>query len=273
MIDHRIIIGDCLEIMRGMDDDAVDLVVTSPPYEAARTYGINFALNGQEWADWALERYMECVRVCRGAVCWVVAGRTRGYKWSASPALLIADLHRAGVNLRNPLIYKRHGIPGSGGPDWFSNKYEWIICASKPGRLPWSDNTAMGHAPKYGPGGPPSHRTTGPAGYSGGDMRVKNAVYKPPKIANPGNVIDIGSAGKNKLGSDLAHENEAPFPEQIPEFLIRSLCQPGGVVLDPFSGSGTTAKVAGVHGRRSISIDIRESQIVLAQQRLKEIND
>jgi len=269
---HQILLGDCLEVMRKMDDGSVDLVVTSPPYEDARTYGIGCDLKGQEWVDWAVERYMECVRISRGAVCWVVAGRTRSYKWTATPALFMADLHRAGVNLRNPLIYKRHGIPGSGGPDWFANKYEWIVCSSKPGRLPWSDNTAMGHSPKYGPGAAPSHRTNAPVGYSGGDMRVKGAVYKPPRFANPGNIIDCGAVGGGNMGSKIACENEAPFPEQIPEFLIRSLCPPGGVVLDPFSGSGTTAKVAGVHGRGSISIDIRESQTDLTSHRLTEID-
>lgn len=270
---HKILHGDCLDVLRTMPDDSVDLVIGSPPYSDARTYGIGFSLRGQDWVDWAFERYMECVRVSRGAVCWVVGGRTRKYRWDATPTLLMADLHRSGVNLRNPLLYKRHGIPGSGGPDWFANKYEWIICSTPAGRLPWSDNTAMGHEPKYGPGGPPSHRTTAPSGYSGGDMRVKAAVYKPPALANPGNVIECGAAGGGNMGSKLASENEAPFPEQIPEFLIRSLCPPGGVVLDPFSGSGTTAKAAKVHGRGSISIDLRESQVELTQRRLGEADD
>ena len=44
-----------------------------------------------------------------------------------------------------------------GGPDWFRNDYEFIVCASG-GRLPWSDNTACGHPPKWAPGGEMSHR-------------------------------------------------------------------------------------------------------------------
>lgn len=60
--------GDCLEVMRAMPDNSVDLVLTSPPYEAARTYGISFKLRGDAWVRWAVERYMECVRVSRGAV-------------------------------------------------------------------------------------------------------------------------------------------------------------------------------------------------------------
>lgn len=70
------------------------------------------------------------------------------------------------------------------------------------------------------------------------------------------------------MGSKYAHENEAPFPEQLAEFFVRSFCPPGGTVLDPFSGSGTTCAVAAKNGRQFIGIDIRDSQIELAKRRL-----
>jgi hypothetical protein len=103
--------GDCLELMREMPDDSVDLVFTSPPYEAARTYGIGFNLKGQEWVDWAVERYVECCRVSRGLVAWVVEGQTKQFRWSATPALLMADLHRQGVKLRKPPAFHRMASP------------------------------------------------------------------------------------------------------------------------------------------------------------------
>lgn len=256
-----LITGDCLKHLRRMGNDSIDLLFCSPPYEAARTYGIDFTLKGQNWVNWAVERYLECVRVCRGLVCWVVEGQTRQFTWSATPALLMADLHRAGVKLRKPPAYKRVGIPGSGGPDWLRNDYEFIVCASK-GRLPWARNTEMGSPPKYGPGGAPSHRTRA------GD-RV-NGSYKPPKLANPGNIIECHGGGGH-LGSKLAHENEAPFPEKLAEFFVRSFCPPGGVVLDPFCGSGTTLAVAKRLGRAAIGIDIRESQTDLTHKRIDEV--
>lgn len=274
--DAIILHGDCLELMREMGDDSVDLVITSPPYEAARTYGIGFSLRGDAWVQWAAERYMECVRVCRGAVCWVVEGQTRNYEYSAAPFLLMAELHRRGVKLRKPPIFKRVGIPGQGGPDWFRNDYELVICSAK-GRLPWSDNTAMGHPPKYPPGGKPSHRTVSgervglregglPRGVSG---KRRKRGYTVPKLSNPGNVIAC-HVGGGHMGSKLAHENEAPFPEKLAEFFVRSLCPPGGTVLDPFGGSGTVAAVCVKTGRRSISIDVRESQIDIMKRRVDE---
>jgi hypothetical protein len=336
---NRIIRGDCLEEMRAMPDQCVDLVFCSPPYEAARTYGIDFKLRGQDWVDWCVERYVECVRVSRGLVAWVIEGQTRKFRYSAVPALLMADLHRRGINLRKPPIFKRVGIPGSGGPDWLRNDWEWIVCATQPGKLVWSNNTAMGHPPKWAPGGAmsnrlsdgsrrnqwggssdgvtesqthtrkangertargrPSHvaQTVGAFGnkpseacgregykktYFNGNGHPSNRTpseaartagedgsesYAPPVLANPGNVIEC-IVGGGVMGHKLCHENEAPFPEDLAEFFIRSFCPPLGIVLDPFSGSGTTASVAIRTGRRYIAIDIRDSQVELTKQRL-----
>ena len=263
--------GDCLELMREMPDDSVDLVFTSPPYEAARTYGIGFNLKGQEWVDWAVERYVECCRVSRGLVAWVVEGQTKQFRWSATPALLMADLHRRGVKLRKPPAFHRVGIPGSGGPDWLRNDYEFIVCASG-GKLPWSDSTAMGHPPKYAPGGEPSHRTKDGRRITQITTRVgdhiKGQAFRHPAIANPGNVISL-SAGYGHMGSKLAHENEAPFPEKLAEFFVKSFCPPDGTVLDPFCGSGTTLKVAIKNGRQAIGYDIRQNQTILAGERVR----
>jgi site-specific DNA-methyltransferase (adenine-specific) len=255
-----------------MPDNSVDLVFTSPPYEAQRSYGVDFNLKGQDWVDWAVERYLQCVRVSRGLVAWVAEGHTKQFRWSATPALLMADLHRAGVKLRKPPIYVRDGIPGSGGVDWWKNKYEFIICSSK-GRLLWSNNTATGHPPKCPPGGAPTHqsrdgRVNKPRPQREGDTK-RVRTYKPPKLANPGNVIKCSGG---HLGNKLAHENEAPFPEALVEPFIKCFCPPGGIVLDPFCGSGTVLAVAQRLGRNSIGIDIRQSQVDLTRRRIGVIN-
>lgn len=255
----KLIHGDCAEIP--LDDNSVDLIVGSPPYENMRSYGIGFNLSGQEWVDWCVPRYMECLRVSRGLVAWVVGfGMTRRYKWSATPALLIADLHRQGVCLRNPPLYRRVGIPGSGGPDWWRADYEWIVAATKKrGRLPWSNNTATGQPPKYAPGGRMTNRAQ--------DGTRQYHDYTPPKLANPGNIIS-GKVGGGHMGSTAAHKGEAPYPEWLVEPLVRSFCPPGGIVLDPFCGTGTTLAVAAKWCRYGIGMDIRESQLEITRERL-----
>jgi hypothetical protein len=283
---NQIICGDCLEVLPKLPRASVDLVFGSPPYEDARLYNMNFKLKGQTWVDWMVPIVKESLRVCKGLVAFVVEGRTRSFRWSATPALLMADLHRAGIHLRKPPMFHRIGIPGSGGPDWLRNDCEFIVCCTNGGRLPWSDNTAMGKACKYPVGGEMSNRTqdgrrrnakTGirlsrrktPSETQRRNGEKGNAGYDPPTKANPGNIIKC-NVGGGHLGSDLAHETEAPFPESLVEFFIRSFCPPDGIVLDPFSGSGTTVAVAEKLGRNWIAIDVRQGQCVLTRKRIDE---
>ena len=100
-----------------------------------------------------------------------------------------------------------------------------------------------------------------------GVMRIQK--YAKPKLANPGTVLRV-EVGGGRLGSQLAHENEAPFPESLAEFFVKSFCPPGGKVLDPFSGSATTAAVAERFGRIGIGCDLRMSQCALGRRRLRE---
>jgi hypothetical protein len=166
----------------------------------------------------------------------------------------------------------------------------------RPGKLPWSDNIAMGHPPKWAPGGEMSHRLTDGTrrnqwGHSGTGERAERrqdgstgkacrpshqiatvaetqggGSYDPPKLANPGNLISIPMGG-GLMGHPLAHENEAPYPGGA-EFLIKSLCPPGGVVLDPFSGSGTSVAVALRLGLDGIGLDNRRDQAGIASRRI-----
>jgi len=315
--DGCVVQGDNLSVLAHLPEKSVDLIFGSPPYEAARTYGIDFNLKGQDWVDWMVARTVWALRACRGLVAWVVEGRTRDFRWSATPAMLMADLHRQGICLRKPPAFQRVGIPGSGGPDWLRNDYEFIVCCTNGGKLPWSDNTAMGHAPKWAPGGEMSNRRTSGArvnqwGHSldsgatvvaaDGTVRSKGrrplhvhieangeavvretravmsadrdgthhqtqSGYTIPAKANPGNVIEC-IVGGGVMGDKLCHENEAPFPEALAEFFIRSFCPPGGIVCDPFSGSGTVASVAKMHGRKWIGIDVRQTQVDLATKRI-----
>lgn len=298
---------DRLDFLRQQPADSIDLIFFSPPYEDCRTYGIDFAHQGQAWVDFMVETWKECDRVCKGVVAAVVEGKTKNFRWSATPALLMADLHRAGLKLRKPAAFHRVGIPGSGGPDWLRNDYEFIVCTSK-GKLPWSDNTAMGKPPKWSPGGAMSYRNAAGERKNGvpkleasnGDLtprsvedgRQEQQQYVPPEKSNPGNKMEqvyqftasqlaemMGEAndwqnhivGGGVMGNPLCHENEAPFPESLAEFFIRSFCPPDGLVCDPFMGSGTTLAVALQCNRRAIGCDIRESQVELTKRRLETV--
>lgn len=255
-----------------LPDQSVDLVMGSPPYCDARTYddgtlpaGHVVSLDCAGWVEWMLRVTTEALRVSRGAVIWVAAGVTRDRTyWPACEGLMWEWWKRGGSAYR-PCYWHRVGIPGSGGDQWFRADVEYVMCFKRDGALPWADNTAMGQAPKYGPGGLPSHRTK----YGARTRKERNEIqaYVPPDIANPGTMISTGAAGGGTLGHSLAHDNEAPYPEKLASHFIASLCPPGGTVLDPFSGSGTTVAAAMGLGRNGIGFDLRSSQAILSCRR------
>ena len=75
------------------------------------------------------------------------------------------------------------------------------------------------------------------------------------------------------MGSMLAHDNEAPFPESLAERFVCSFSPPGGCVIDPFCGSATTGAVSIMHGRKFLGCDIRDDQVELGCRRMNEANE
>ena len=88
-------------------------------------------------------------------------------------------------------------------------------------------------------------------------------LFYNPKGTMPGDVWDI-------IPEDTQHRkmHYAPYPEELCVIPIKSTCPKDGVVLDPFSGTGTTMKVAYELGRRSVGIDLSNEYIKLAKQRI-----
>jgi hypothetical protein len=301
-----------------LPDRSVDLVLGSPPYLDVRLYlengrDLGIARKCREWVEWMFAVTVEALRVSRGPVLWVVAGKTEDRRYQPGPEGLLWRCYEAGIAAECPCYWHRVGISGSGGDQWFRKDVEYVLAFKRDPKLPWNDNTAMGHPPKWAPGGEMSHRVTDGTrrnqwGHSGtgrrADRRRDGSIgaadrpshriatkaetpgggsYDPPALANPGNFLDIprddelsdlsdvihSPVGGGLMGHRLAHENEAPFPEGVPEFFIKSLCPPGGIVLDPFSGSGTTVAVALRLGRDGIGLDLRRDQAAIARRRIE----
>jgi hypothetical protein len=271
---------------------SVDLVIGSPPYLDARTYGIGAQRNLDEWVAWMLDVTREAVRVSRGLVIWVCAGVTRNWCYQPGPEGLLYEWVKGGGIAWRPCYWHRIGIPGSGGAQWYRADVEHVLCfTAERGKVPYGVPTNNGKPPAWNPGGAMSYRRPDGTRKEKGEARAKavkagvgkQAIhrdssywanddsrkawnYLPPEIANPGNLFRT-DVGGGRQGHSLAHDNEAPYPVEVPAFFIRSHCPPGGTVIDPFSGSGTTVHAAMQEGRKSIGFDIRQSQCELSRKR------
>lgn len=264
MTTHEFRCGDCLELLKAMPDNHVDLVFTSPPYpEKGERYGDRSGkLSSRDYVAWMSRVVPELCRVTHGFVCVVHNGAVRG---SYLPAIeqLVSEIHEEypDIMTERPVIWHKNSAPNR--KDWFSNNWEFISVWIRKGARRHFDWKAIAEPPKYKSGG--KFRQRGKNG-----ERREGGEYPQNPLARPGDVIRC-TVGGGHLGHPLAHENEAPFPLKLAERFILSCCPPGGTVLDPFAGSGTVAHAAKIHGRNSIGFDIRQSQLDICERRLADI--
>lgn len=257
-------VGDALEWLQSLGSGLADLVFTSPPYEDSRTYGIGCKLKGQAWVDWLAPIIVEAARVSRGLVIVNMSSPMRDGMHSPAVEWLVSDLTRQHglVCGASPYAWIKNGIPGK---RMIGHRRCWepLYTFALPDRLPlkWSDLGAFSEPQKYRP------RWVGARGKDGRQKRTET-IEKGDAL--PGDVI-MALVGGGHMGANSAHGNEAAMPVSLAEKFVCWYCPPGGVVLDPFCGSGTTGHAAIMHGRRFVGCDIRPDQIQLSWERLRRV--
>ena len=246
---------DCLEGLKQLDDESIDLTVTSPPYDDLRKYNNNF-----DSKNIAKELY----RVTKdgGVVVWVVADKTKNGSetgTSFKQALFFKDI---GFNLHDTMIYMSDKPPLT--HNRYEQKFEYMFVFSK--GKPKTFNPIMEEC-KYA-GSDKKARTFRHTGDELQETHIKNKVNK-EKIK--GNVWYF-STGYNKSTKDIiAFKHPAIFPEQLANDHIISWSNEGDTVLDIFSGSGTTAKMAKLNNRNYIGFEISKEYCDIAEKRIQDI--
>lgn len=255
----RFLVGDCIEIMQSWPSKCVDLVIGSPPYADARTYGIAADRKTPVWVKWMKEVTLAALRISRGPVLWVVAGVGN---YHPGPEGLVWEMYQAGVQVLRPCMWIKNAPPT--GKNWFSNDWEFVLAFTPIKPVPYFDSAAIATDLKYSKGGRFRQRNKD-------GQRIMGSSYPAHKMRKrPSNVFHV-TVGGGHMGHPCATENEAPFPVGIVRPFIKVLCPPGGLVCDPFMGSGTTAQVCYEENRHYVGIDLRKSQVKLAEERLRSL--
>jgi site-specific DNA-methyltransferase (adenine-specific) len=249
---NKILQGDCLEVMKGIPDNYIDLTVTSPPYDNLRTY------NGYvfDFKNTAKELY----RITKqgGVVVWVVGDATiKGSETGTSfkQALYFKEI---GFNLHDTMIWEKDTFSF---PDKirYRNVFEYMFIFSK--GKPKSFNPIEDKINKYA--GCKVHGTS----------RGKDG--KTFKKSNCGTITkDKGvrfNVWKQPNEKNNYFNHPAPFPEKLAQDHIISWSNKGDIVLDPMCGSGTTCKMAKISGRKYIGIDTSKEYCEIARKRINTI--
>lgn len=279
-------LGDALEVVSSLPSGSVDCVVTSPPYFGLRDYGTpgQYGLESSplEYVGNLRKLFGEMQRVLSDTgTLWLNIGDSysakRSYQVDQSkvqrsridgpydttnivpaknmlgiPWRLAFALQDDGWILRNDIIWHKPNAMPQSVRDRLSSRYEHIFLFSKSPRY-YFDLDAI-RVPYTGDRSP-SRRSRN------GHVNKNNSI---------GTVYDAGDGGRNPgdvwdiATRPFAEAHFAVYPHDLPDRCISAGCRPDGVVLDPFSGSGTTGAAALAHGRRYIGIDINQEYLDLS---------
>ena len=252
---NRLILGECLEVMRDIPDGSVDLTVTSPPYDNLRTYNGNNAQWGEHVWKGVIEE-LHRVTADGGVVVWVVGDATvKGSETGTSfkQALWAID---CGFRLHDTMIYSKPNFSAVGAlATRYAPVFEYMFVWSK-GRLkafnPIKDrpNKSYGVTKKS-----PSIRLP-----DGSIRRNKDVTFK-----EFGQRFNIWQYAPNAKGL-----HPAPFPDKLAEDHIISWSNEGDTILDPFMGSGTTGVAAKNLDRDFIGIEMDETYFNIAKARIDD---
>jgi site-specific DNA-methyltransferase (adenine-specific) len=264
---YQILHGDNRDTLKTIADNSIDAIVTDPPY------GIDFLGKSWDANTGALETYQECLRVLKPGGHIVAFSAARTYHH------LAITLEQAGFEIRDQIMW----IYSSGFPkgDNLKPAHEPIAMARKPGksilnidacRIEYSD-----HKPSAGKRTSSFHNATGKlaATQSGGDGSggwVANEIGR-----FPSNVIgEISNYQKYFYCPKVSQKERMEFnnhptvkPIELMKYLIKLITPPGGTVLDPFNGSGSTGCAAVELGMEYIGCELDANYVEIATRRIE----
>jgi len=234
MTDIQIITGDALKELQNIKDASVDLVISDPPYNLGKDYGNNHDVRGfDEYLVFSRKWLTEAHRILEPAgTLYVFMGfRFISYLYD----ILDRDL---GMFFSSWIVW--HYTQGMGRTKGFSPRHDDILMFTKSKSFKFNlDNVRIPQ--KY--------------------YRARNNM----RGANPGDVWEFSHV-------HYCNGNRQDHPTQKPEGLIERMVlassEEGDLVVDPFSGSGTTLRVCQQLDRKAIGIEINPDYVQMTQDRL-----
>jgi site-specific DNA-methyltransferase (adenine-specific) len=252
-ISQNIILGDCADALKNLEDNSIDLIFTSPPYADQRktTYG---GITADKYVEWFLPISQELLRVLNPKGTFVLNIKEKvsnGERHTYVMEMIIAMRKQGWLWTEEFIWHKKNSFPGK-WPNRFRDSWERLLQFNKAKdfnmyqeevRIPigdWAKDRLRNLSDT-------DKKRDNAKNGSGFGKNVSNWVGK--ELVYPTNVLHLATECQNK-------NHSAAFPNELPEWFMKLFTKEGDTVLDPFAGSGTTLFVAQKMQRHSIGIEI-----------------
>lgn len=252
--DVLLMFGDCVERMKDIDTGAVDLTVTSPPYDNLRKYNDSLAWNETIWRKVFDELYR--VTADGGVVVWIVADKCIDGGESGTSFKQALYAQSIGFKIYDTMIWNKPS-PQTPTESRYYDVFEYMFVFSK--GKPKTLNLLKDRRNKSA--GNVSNKETRSCREDRVKLDTKRTVAE---FSRRFNVWDV-SRGMNNT------EHPAVFPDQLAKDHILSWSNEGDTVLDPFTGSGTTGRMAHLVGRKFIGVEKVEEYFNMASSEINNV--
>lgn len=261
----KILRGDSREVLKMIDENTIDLIVTSPPYADRRknTYG---GIAPEKYVEWFLPISEQLLRVLKSTGTFIlnIKEKADNGERNAYVLELILALKKQGWFWTEEFIWhKKNCYPGK-WPNRFRDAWERMLQFNKTRDFNMYQEAVMVPIGNWAYGRlknlseTDKIRDNSKSG-SGFGKNISNWLKR--NMVYPTNVLQFATVCNNKSHS-------AAFPEELPKWFIKLFTQENDWVLDPFLGSGTTSEVAQRMRRNSIGIEIIQEYVEMAKAKI-----
>jgi len=265
--DFEIITGDALDVVEGLPDNSVQLVLTSPPYNIGKEYEKNGFSSLEEYSAWMRDLLNKISRKLtpNGSICWQIGNHVKAGAIIPLDYIFFPIFSEAGFKLRNRIIWTFNF--GLHAKQRLSGRYEVMLWFTKSDDYIFNLDSIR--VPQLYPGKRHSSKKASKSGPSGNPLGKNPSdfwTFDGEKFFQSEAVWEIPNVKSN-------HPEKTPHPCQFPgelaERCILAFTSPDDLVFDPFAGTGTTAIIAKGLNRRGLGVELSPAYAELARERQK----
>jgi site-specific DNA-methyltransferase (adenine-specific) len=252
---------NCTDGMAKLDENSIDLTVTSPPYGSLRDYkGFHFPFE-------EIAQGLYRVTKVGGVVVWVVGDSVIDRSESGTAFRQALYFMSLGFKLHDTMIYEKNGpaFPARRTSNRYSQVFEYMFVFSKD-RQPKTATLICDHA----------NRWVGTVPFGKAEYRAKDGTLvergaKPiPAFSARFNIWKINNGFGYTSKDKISFEHPATFPEALANDHIQTWSKEGDIVMDPMMGSGTVAKMALKNQRWFVGFEMSQEYCDIIDVRLRE---